>query len=261
MNVSILGCGPSGMFATHAAVQAGANVVIYSKPRKSLMRGAQYLHRPIPGLSGDSFTIDYRLAGDLDGYREKVYGLSLDVTVSPEILLGHHEAWDIREAYDAAWRLYSGMILPWDAMEERDREALGSIQQASDIMISTIPAYLLCEKDEHIFDSEIVWATDIVKPTNIPGGEDNVVICSGDSRDWWYRVSRIQGWENTEYPENKKPKSGNWKVWEVEKPIAATCSCHPSIIRQGRYGKWEKGVLSDAAYYETKEMLDASENQ
>jgi len=255
MNVSILGCGPAGMFAAHAASEAGHDVVIYSKPRKSNMRGAQYLHRPIPGLSGSPFLIDYRLTGEVAGYREKVYGNMLDIEVSPEMILGIREAWDIREAYDAAWRLYSDLITPWDALEDHSYAELENIILDSDLVISTVPAHLLCESEEHVFDSEVIWATDLVKPTNIPGSEDNVVICSGDERDWWYRVSRIQGWENTEYPQDRKPPSGVWQIWEVEKPISTTCVCHPQILRQGRYGRWTKGVLSDESYYAVREEL------
>ena len=76
MRTLILGSGPAGLFAAHAASMSGSEIMIMSKPRKSFMRGAQYLHRPIPGLSSEqnSFIISYEMVGDIEGYKRKVYG-------------------------------------------------------------------------------------------------------------------------------------------------------------------------------------------
>lgn len=265
MKVAILGCGPSGMFAAHAAVEEGHDVRIFSKPRKSFMRGAQYLHEPIPGLSEDPFSIDYRIKGSVDGYREKVYGPGSEVEVSPETLIGVHSAWDIREAYDAAWDRYSGLILPWDAQKDW-------IPQTFDLVFSTIPATLLCSSmdkselttEEELeaakckFSSETILSTS--KAPHPLGEEDNVVLCSGGD-DFWYRAARIHGWETTEYPMSiikRFPREvlfGDDLVHEVVKPISTTCICRPEIIRSGRYGKWTKGVLSHESYFDMKEVL------
>lgn len=258
MRVAILGCGPAGMFAAHAAAQLGHDVTILSKPRKSYMRGAQYLHRPIPGLSGYPFKVDYRLEGSVEGYRDKVYGDLSDVQVSPETLTGVADAWDIREAYDAAWERYGHRVVNWDA------NAPGAFSQLAhmgfELIISTIPAKLLCHDPAHEFVSQMIWSTDYIRYRgaflNDETGtiDDNIVICSGDPDDWWYRVSRIHGWENTEYPHNHKPNTD--RVWEVEKPILTDCNCFPTIHREGRYGAWKKGVLSDSAYYNTIAYLE-----
>lgn len=256
MRVAILGCGPAGLFAAHAAVGQGADVTILSKPRKSFMRGAQYLHRPIPGLSGEPFEIDYRLEGPVDGYRAKVYGDFSDVQVSPETLVGKAQAWDIREAYDNAWVEYAPLIRQWE-LEHKDQ--LMEIEQDYDLVISTIPARLLCgEPKEHEFISQAIWSTDFVKRLGVfeeKAGEpipDNIVVCSGYEDDWWYRQSRIHGWENTEFGFEHKPAG---RSWLVEKPISHTCDCRPEIVRMGRYGAWQKGLLSDAAFYDTEALL------
>lgn len=254
MNVVIFGCGPAGLFAAHAATRLGCDVTIYSKPRKSFMRGAQYLHRPIPGLSRNPFQVTYDLLGTVEGYREKVYGDMGDILVSPETLTGTSDAWDIREAYDGAWELYKDLIVPFDF------EAQKLPKNDGDLFISTIPAPLLCRRD-HSFVSQEVWVTDMIKPSGQflyeDGGlVDNLVICSGDPDDWWYRASRIHGFENTEYPLDREPKSSyEYGRWLVEKPISTDCDCYIDIVRLGRYGAWKKGILSDAAYYDTEALI------
>lgn len=258
MRVAILGCGPAGLFAAHAAVGQGADVRILSKARKSFMRGAQYLHRPIPGLSRQPFQIDYRLDGPVEGYREKVYGDMSDVQVSPETLTGVANAWDIREAYDAAWSEYSDRIIQWDAATAE----LGILPLSYDLVINTIPLNMLCHRpDEHEFRSQKIWSTDYVKHIGVfeetPEAPiaDNVVVCSGYEDDWWYRQSRIHGWENTEFPHNHKPAG---KSWEVLKPIDTNCDCWHRFHHMGRYGRWTKGILSDSAFYDTEALIVAT---
>lgn len=254
MDIAILGCGPAGLFAAHAATLAGHEVTILSKPRKSYMRGAQYLHRPIPGLSSDSFKVDYRLQGSVVGYKTKVYGDMSDVLVSPLTLTGIADAWDIREAYEAAWKLYGAEVVYWDA----SFESMGEIIHDFDMVINTIPRKLICvHHDIHTFSSQKIWATNFVKPVGVFAAEvmpDNMVVCSGDDADWWYRQSRIHGWENTEFPHDQKPNAK--EVWEVEKPISTNCDCYPKVHHMGRYGAWRKGVLSDSAFYETETLLE-----
>lgn len=245
------------MFAAHAAAEAGWDFAILSKSRKSFMRGAQYLHMPIPGLSGEPFKIDYRLDGPIDGYRDKVYGDMSDVHVSPESLVGVADAWDIREAYDAAWERYEGRIVEWDAAGAWTLEEV-TLGLGFDLVVSTIPAKLLCSNPAHEFRSQFVWATDYVKPVGVFDRPqvDNLVVCSGYDDDWWYRQSRIKGWENTEFPDDKKPGG---KSWHVEKPVDTDCDCKPDVLRLGRYGAWRKGVLSHEAYYDLATILAEKE--
>jgi hypothetical protein len=107
-------------------------------------------------------------------------------------------------------------------------------------------------KPEHIFQAEKVWVTEYYRGDP---GVDNVVICSGDPEDPWYRTSKIHGWTNTEYPADRKPPFSSDKVHEVVKPIKTNCDCLPEVRRVGRYGTWTKGVLSHTAFYSTAETL------
>lgn len=260
MKVLILGCGPAGLIAAHAVASRGHTPHIYSKARKSFMNGAQYLHAPIPDASkSDPFLISYEMSGSIDGYRDKVYGPGANVEVSPESLVGRHLAWDIREAYDWLWDKYGSSVRDWDASQEG---ALARLEYGSepDLTISTIPAKLLCYRD-HEFRSTKVWAT----AHSAIELSDNTVLCQGEPMYPWYRASRIQGYENTEWPFDKRPtrveeKYGH-KVWLVEKPTFTTCRCYPWVHRMGRYGQWKKGVLSHEAWDDTMKLIDEREGK
>lgn len=255
MKVMVLGCGPAGLMAAHAASLLDHDVLILSKPRKSRMNGAQYLHRPIPMASSEPFEIDYRLVGSAEVYRDKVYGSRSPVQVSPKSLVGRAPAWDIREAYDWLWDTYGRFVQAVDFTETSPGQLLQRIDVSPDVVISTVPAQLLCEKPElHTFSWTKVWATD--RAYELPGND--VVVCSGDLAHPWYRKSRIQGFENTEYPADRRPPLSKG-VWEVVKPTVTTCDCLPSVRREGRYGRWTKGVLAHEAFYNTIEALQGSQ--
>lgn len=251
MKVLILGCGPAGLMAAHAAIRERVDPIILSRKRKSPMRGAQYLHRPIPGMPAFDFKIRYNLVGPVNGYRTKVYGVESDVPVSPDSLLGTSKAWDIRAVYNVLWDSYRDLVVDWDATPEGLFEAQRQYQPNA--TISTIPAPLLCWRD-HEFSSAAIRVSEFADWFG--PDEDNEVICSGLDSHRWYRQSRILGHENTEYPYRSLEGSlltGPTAV--VKKPITNNCTCFPAIRRMGRFGKWEKGVLSDTAFFETVELI------
>jgi hypothetical protein len=254
MKVLILGAGPSGLMAAHAAAIMNHDVVILSKNRKSYMRGAQYLHMPIPMYSKSPFVVDYRLEGTAEGYRDKVYGPDPRIDVSPSSLTGQHFAWDIREAYDGLWDTYSPFIVDVDLTGRKVEEAIQ--HYTPDMVFSSIPGNALCVDPNHHFQTEQVWVTEMWRGES---AVDNTVVCSGFDDDPWYRTSRIHGWANTEYPNSHKPPLSEDKVHSVLKPIKTNCDCHPQILRTGRYGTWTKGVLSHSSFYDTVRLIE--ENQ
>jgi hypothetical protein len=247
----VLGCGPAGLFAAHALLQEGYSVEIRSKKRRSEMFGAQYLHREIPGLKADHTVVDYQLRGDIDGYRRKVYG-DAEVVVSPESLIGQHEAWDIRAAYWDAWDRYQDLITPYaltpaSLMDLRLHDFK--------LVISSVPAPVLChELDVHRFVAQSIWAIGdapergVFCPIPSP---PNTVICDGTDTSGYYRISNVFGYKTAEWPDARKPPLDN--IAEVHKPIRNNCNCWPDIKRVGRYGAWRKGVLSHHAYEAAKE--------
>lgn len=252
----ILGCGPAGLMAAQAAHRFGHRIFIVSKARKSHMRGAQYLHHPIPGASiSDPFLINYDLMGTPELYRDRVYGnmpgntLPAPEETSAESLTGKHPAWDIREAYDNLWYKFGPIVRDGDLTKPGLlREIIDWCKP--DEIISTIPAPMLCQMpDRHQFYSQSIWSSD----REVFPLEDNHVLLCGDGTYAWYRAAKIHGWCTTEWPhEFRPPFSG---IVEVVKPIYSSCSCWPTIHRMGRYGQWRKGVLSHSAFDETVELI------
>ncbi len=250
MRVLILGCGPAGLIAAHAAKTFGADIAILSKKRPSHMKGAQYLHRPISGIDcGDPFQIDYQLKGSPMGYRMKVYGPKYMGTVSPEDLAEPHSGWDIRRAYDALWDLYGHAVTDWQASPIGLKSMLD--HYAPSVTISTVPAPTLCSQN-HSFLATNVFSTDSLSSVGIYMPE-NTVVCNGEEAPRWYRAARIKGWETIEWPGDSKPPIT--PLWSVPKPTDNNCDCFPQVIRGGRYGVWRKGVLSHEIYDETLKAL------
>jgi hypothetical protein len=262
--VLILGCGPAGLMAAAAAKEAGFDPMIVSKKRKSEMYGAQYLHAQIPGYSPDmSFDVNYTLFGTAEEYRRKVYGNDARVTVSPEDLPEDHEGWDIRETYNNLWMKFQEDI--HDVAFESGAEVHGFVNSllmtgAFPHVLSTIPARILCINPAHQFPSQRIWAIGdapergIFSP--IRAASLNQVICSGGESSW-YRCANILGYVTAEWPANKRPPLEG--VAPVDKPLNTNCDCLPEVHRLGRFGKWQKGVLSHTAYYETLEGLSFRE--
>lgn len=251
MRVLVMGCGPAGLIAAHAAERMYQDVLIFSKARKSKMFGAQYLHSPIPGLTykEDQFKVRYELRGSAMGYRDKVYGPTSRVAVSPEELRGVHPAWDIRTAYDRLWDRYERKVKD---VSFKDPEEIDSFIQwaKADIVISTIPATMLC-LEGHTFKSGQIWSTDLC----ITDAQKDTVVCNGHDAPAWYRSSNIQGYHTTEWPSAVRPPIAMDHLWYVQKPLGNNCTCFPDVVRMGRYGRWQKGVLSHQAFNETQELI------
>jgi hypothetical protein len=255
MTTAILGCGPAGLLAAHAAIGLGEDVTIFSRKTKSWLNGAQYLHGSIPGLPSEDaepVMLDYTLIGTADGYREKVYGKQWDGTVSPEEMLESHPAWNIRTDYDFLWDEYQDLIMDSD-IHPRSLDLLGMQEHGMyDLIVSSIPAPALCSKG-HTFASTEIWAAGdapgmgISIPYKCP---DNTVLCNGEPEPSWYRLSSLYGHKTVEWPGsmNRPPINGAAKV---VKPTMNNCDCFPNVLRVGRYGTWQKGVLAHEAFTTT----------
>lgn len=249
MNVTILGCGPAGLMAAHGAVAAGASdLTIISKKRKSELFGAQYLHAPIPGIDcGDPVRVEYRLEGDPIDYRHKVYGRQWDGSTSPEDLAESHDAWDIRSTYDTLWSLYGGLV--YDA--ELSPGLIANLADTAEVLISSVPRPLTCPRGHTFGSQEIIAAGDApARGIKLPYKcEPNTVVCNADRDVSWYRMSNIFDHLTVEWSTaslRMAPPIPTASV--VQKPLFHNCDCLPNVHHVGRYGRWEKGVLSHSAY-------------
>lgn len=261
MSVAVLGAGPAGMVAAHAAVMYGArNVIIYSKPRKSHLFGAQYLHAPIPGLyNPEPVKVKYTLSfGSADDYRRKVYGPSWDGSVSPEDLAEEHEAWDIRTVYSGLWSMYQELIVPAD-IGPADVAAI-SDRKTHDFTINTIPMPVLCSGG-HTFRTQEIWAAGdapeigVRLPYSCP---DSTVRLNGWPEPAWYRISNIYGHKTVEWPGTLATRPPINHSVKVGKPLTNNCYCWPNVLRVGRFGQWRKGALVHEVFDQVWSALDMS---
>lgn len=263
----ILGSGPAGLLAAHAAALYGvkeidvitrASVWDPEQPAKSPLYGCQYLHASIPGLSLRSATVNYQLRGTADDYRRKVYGAEMDANVSPEELEGTHQAWDIRAAYSQLWTMYvqhglsgvqvrTGRITP---------ENVPGLFDKYDAIISTIPAPALCDDDSHNFEFQEVWAVGdapdlgIMAPVEV---ENNKVVCNGLDDLTWYRASSVFGMTTVEWAGPVQPVE---MAVRFRKPLRTNCNCWDTkVFRMGRYGAWRKGILAHEVYENMRDLI------
>lgn len=254
MRIGVIGCGPAGLLAAHAATQNGHDVIIFSKrAEKSHLYGSQYLHEAIPGIyCGLVSKVKYTLhGGDLADYRRKVYGDRWDGDVSPGTLDGEHKAWDIRLAYESLWAIYGRNIvtLPFDTRGQANLRLANQVGERTGIdkFISSIPRIAWDSNDSN-FQSSKVWAAgdapDQGRWSPVRPPADNEVICDASSDTGWYRLSCVFGHATVEWA-TKPPVAG---ASEVIKPLAHTSTAAEEMIHVGRYGEWRKGVLATDAY-------------
>ena len=268
MRVAVLGAGPAGLMscaALHDTRVIDDLVIFADRNRPSRMYGAQYLHAPIPHYTPTVLdqavpNVAYRLQGTSDDYRRKVYGPMWDGTVSPEDLEESHPAWDLRETYHRLWDDFGSEV------EEMLMDPAGMSFLTSgntrygkfDLIISSIPKPAVCPKG-HQFKSAQIWAAGeapelgITLPYKCP---EFTVICNGDDEPSWYRMSNIYGRTTVEWPEWIRPPLPH--VASVIKPLENNCDCWPDVLHVGRYGKWEKGVLTHNAYEDVVNRVKTS---
>lgn len=263
MKVLVLGSGPAGLIAAHTASMTGADVLVYSKGDKSPLYGCQYLHAPIPYATRKTpVRVNYVLEGTADGYAYRVYGEAPSrPRTSVETLTSHHDAWDIRDTYDWLWMTYGSYVQPWDFTVRPPAELVAYAQP--DLVVSSIPANLLCRNGSHRFDAQEIWAMgdapDLGQEVPYPCPPETV-LCNGHGFDapQWYRISNVFGYKTVEWPGRiKKPPMPG--VARVKKPLLTNCDCEQFLgaptIRVGRYGSWRKGVLAHEAEAATLKAL------
>lgn len=256
--------------AAHAATRLGARVDIHSKRRKSELYGAQYLHQPIPGMTDRApVTITYDLRGGMDDYRHKVYGPDYDGEVSPEDYIGEHDGWDIRSTYNNLWERYGDLVWGTGLSADYMANIMFCESERWDLIVSSIPKKALCAKpDEHTFNAQIIWALGdapergrfVSEVLGDPINNNNVV-CNGLRHPAWYRRSRVFGYETVEWPWEAPMVTniGQYSPSQVTKPLDNNCDCWPDVLHVGRYGRWQKGVLSHTAYQDVFDRLNVAE--
>lgn len=251
MKVAVLGCGPAGLIAAEAVrhhAKRSTKIEIFSNKVKSVMPGAQYLHAPIPEVSPEQpiGALRYVKLGSKHGYAAKVYG-DAGAPVSWDLYdEGTVMAWSIHETYDRLWERWEDRIEDVGNLNGCS-DTLRYIADRYDLVLSTIPASLWCDRiGHHQFDMQSVWIADGAQS----GTGENTIIYNGDPKVPWYRSSNIFGHASTEY---SVPVVGGK---EGRKPLKTDCTCPPpNVTRTGRFGKWDKRALVHVSYPEARRAL------
>jgi hypothetical protein len=252
-NVGILGCGPTGLLVALAVEQAGHVPHIISSKKKSIIPGSQHLHGPVPGLTPQypEGTIQFVRLGTAEEYARKVYGDSTRET-GWDNYLQVYPSWNAIRAYDILWERYEDSISDFLV----NRADIPELNEMYDIIISTIPAWALCENPDHEFDSQEYWIKKL--PTPEDDKEHEIVVYNGLRSDHWYRWSILGGkcsiettsWNNAD------------DTWESgQKAIDNNCDCWPAIYRCGRWAEWRHGVTMYKSYLKAVQIMEAHDGR
>lgn len=264
MRVMVLGCGPSGLLAAHAAAQVfgrGSVEVFSNRPRKSPIFGCQYLHGEIEGLDcGQPQKVRWEVWGDPNDYAAKVYGslppnaMPMHTSVDEYGWAEPHTAWNLRRAYSQLWAEWGARVHDTGVLGYHDVKRMFRAI-SPDLVLSTIPAADICGNTHgHYFLREQVWAIgdapelEVYSPFRPP---PFTVVCNAEKAPRWYRAANVFDYVTCEWPFAPKPPLPG--VAQVTKPLKTNCDCLAELLpgkvfSLGRYGRWQKGYLTHQTF-------------
>lgn len=262
MKVAILGCGPTGLIAAHAAATLGHEVTIFSRRVKSKTFGAMYLHEPIPGVSPTEPELEVHIVklGTREGYARNVYGDPKAEVSWDKFRDGPTPGWDLSATYSRLWGMYDDRIMGIDLTGP----SIDRIGEKYQRVFSTIPTQTtICRDWAHKFEKVEIC---VVHGQGDPEDRsymyyngfdpDNISIGIGSG---WYRYSVIRGYHSWEYAKKMLPYGikfpDNLNITYGIKPLRTDCDCRPWIHRLGRFGKWHKHAFTHHAYSEVRNAL------
>jgi hypothetical protein len=269
-SVCVLGCGPAGLLAAHAAAITGHPVIIVSVPRKSELGGAQFLHSHIPELTSPipEAIVNTLAYGDAMTYQRKAYGLGPQpdfVSFSGTWAGRTQQAWSMPGVYDELWDRWGNSITEVRVDHNWVKENIDSFA----LVVSTIPRDQLCGHREMVDGDPTAPHRFTHQTINILPGQcfappdyghsivpDMTIVYEGTEQTSWYRSSHLFGHKFTEYGgQVVTPYPG---LRPARKPLASTCDCfNGQVVFAGRWGEWKKGVLIDDAFRTTVRALAA----
>ena len=248
MKVIVIGCGPAGLAATHAAIGLGANVEIIAPKAQTPQRGPLLLQRAIPGINTwhpDGTIHQYVVGGSILDYRYKLYG-DINIGINGDKLVRKYHAWRHDTTYDNMWAKYHHLI---DDRWVSPRE-MATLHERCDLVVSTANTRAMCQDGNHSFVSKPVA---IMPYTSFPNQPHNTLIFNADPEVPWVRSSLVFGAAVTEWPVEQAPSGAR----TIQKPISTDCDCYPHVLRTGRFGAFKNEVWIDTAYWDTLGAIDS----
>ena len=249
-NIGVLGCGPTGLLVAHAIEQAGHVPHIISEKKKSDIPGSQHLHGPVPGVTPQypEGTIQFVRIGTAGEYARKVYGDEKRET-GWDNYWQVYPSWNVIKAYDTLWERFEDDISDMKV----ERTDIPELLYMYDMVISTIPHWLLCERPgDHVFRNQQYWIRRL--PTPEADKDHEIVVYNGLRSDHWYRWSILGGLCSIETTSWMDTGSDDWE--EGIKAIDNNCDCWPTIHRCGRWAEWTHGVTMYKSYQKATEIME-----
>ena len=267
MRVSVFGAGPSGMMAAWAAIQWGADVRIYDKNPETVGIGQNH------GVFAmwdncDLFLTQQQLVkiGIIGGhglneeqveqaYATKVYdNPGVATSIKDYINVSHQNCYNHAEAYQQILE-----ILGKDKIHKFEYKPNAPLDNYidlgayySDVVICTIPA-------DVVFPDEI-WPYQNAYIQHSPAGSMNEAFMIYNVNHYipWYRCSAILGSFSMEYANYRSDSKATVKVKKVLPPPKTPAELSQGrVICTGRYGAWDKNMLTEDVYYHVLRELSA----
>lgn len=264
------------MIAAHACRTNDVECEIFSRDAaKSQIHGSQYLHEPVPGLirQDSGRPVQYINYGTPEEYRRKTHGKYWDGTINPGDFIQHHTAYNIRDAYNLLWLLYGGLVKPFELIGYQHLSAQIELRNYS-MIISTVPRTIWkLNGDQFIYSRG--WAINgpVADSLTAHMGE-NTIICDGRPGIRYNRKSKVFGHSTIEWPDIPEfPLPKGHKPARIIKPLRHMCThksgtaitvalgadrpmdYEPPWIFTGRYGKWQKGIVTTDVWHEVNDAL------
>lgn len=245
MRAAVIGCGPAGLAAAHAAIGLGADVTVYAPKRKTPQRGPVLMQRALPGINTeqpDGYIRQIVIGGSILDYRLKLYG-DVNIAINGDILEHGYPAWRVTDTYDSLWDRYHELVVDTKIY----KCDLVDFVDMYDLVVNTAPAPFFClQKHDFVF-KEI----EVVTRTSYPDQPPNTIIFNAYPDIPWVRSSLVFGAGMTEYDLGKGPEDSI----TIKKPLRHNCGCHPRVLRTGRMGSWHNQTWIDTAYFDTYQVV------
>jgi hypothetical protein len=259
VKVAILGCGPAGLIAAEELSTLGHSVNIYSRANKSNIAGAQFIHERLGWYCNKEpdYHVWVEKHGTREGYAENVYGDPKAETSWDNFKVGKMPAWDMRATYDRLWSAWEGRVI--DAII--DPFMVDALLEYNDMIFSSVPLTAICrERELHTFQRQPVIIVQGHNEASMPGQQIMHYNGLPPTQDGplWYRFSSFNGHQSWEYNlwrgEAIEPRGG-WEIVKINKPLRTNCDCFDDVIRIGRYGCWDKKILTHHIQRQVRDAL------
>lgn len=259
MKVAVIGCGPAGLAAVHAAVGLDANVTLIAPIHEgpTPQRGPLVLQQPIPGINTDhpdGYIRQIVIGGSILDYRYKLHG-DININIQGDVLRPGYHIWDHKYTYRKLWEIYVHKSPVHVIDRYIEGYELARLHQQFDLVVSTAPLNKLCM---HIGTHRFQFTSVIITAEpNFPDQPPDTTIFNAGRKFPWIRSALLSGNGSTEWlPGTEITTSAPFiERRAIKKPISTTCTCFPHILRTGRFGAWRNETWVHTAYNDTREAL------